>query len=133
MSFSFPRSSRLISPSEFQRVFQRGLHRRIQLIGLLARVRESIQPQARLGFAVSKRSLKRAVDRNRVKRLVRESFRHHKHLIPPVDIVILANTEVAQMDNAVILRQLEVLWQRLGKLYPAVRVSGLADDTHSNL
>lgn len=113
----YPRTCRLTHPREFQRVFERGLHRRFSVQGLLARVRENEVAQARLGFALSKRSLKRAVDRNRIKRLVRESFRLHRHSLPAVDIVVLAQADIAQLDNAVILQQLTLLWQDLRKKY----------------
>jgi len=92
-------------------------------------VRESTEPQARIGFAFSKRALRHAVDRNRVKRLARESFRHYHSNLPTVDIVLIAQTEVAEMDNTAILRQLEVLWQRLGSLYPVAQTPGQSNNT----
>ncbi|HPY40084.1 MAG TPA: ribonuclease P protein component [Thiolinea sp.] len=120
---SYPRTCRLTRPSEFQRVFERGLHRRVQVQGLFARVRESSSSQARLGFALSKRSLKQAVDRNRVKRLTRESFRSHREQLPAVDIVIISQSEVAQLDNAAILQQLVILWEQLCRLYPTLKTA----------
>lgn len=44
-------------------------------------VREGACPPAQLLVSVPKRCFKRAVKRNRVKRQVREAYRHHKHLI----------------------------------------------------
>lgn len=120
---SYPRTCRLTRPSEFQRVFERGLHRRVQVQGLFARVRESSSSQARLGFALSKRSLKHAVDRNRVKRLTRDSFRLHREQLPAVDIVIITQSEVAQLNNAAILKQLVILWEQLRRLYPALKTA----------
>ncbi len=49
----------------------------------------SITGSARLGLAVTRR-LGKAVRRNRVKRLLREFFRLHKHELPPRDLVIMA-------------------------------------------
>ncbi len=85
----------------------------------MLRVRESTQPQARLGLAISKRSLKLAVQRNRVKRLARESFREHIASLPAVDIIIMSQSGLATMNNAAILQQLEVSWKRVGQLYGA--------------
>lgn len=113
----FPRANRLTRPEEFRRVFERGRHRRVPVTGIMLRVRESTQPHARLGLAISKKSLKLAVQRNRIKRLARESFREHIASLPAVDIVIMSQSELASMNNAAILRQLEVSWERVGQLY----------------
>lgn len=113
----FPREKRLTRPAEYRRVFQRGYHRRFQQGGLLLRVRENHGVHPRLGLAIPKRALKKAVDRNRVKRLARESFRHHCQSLPAVDIVLFGQSELLSMDNAVILRQLDVLWNRLRDVY----------------
>jgi ribonuclease P protein component len=43
----------------------------------------------RLGLAITKKKIKNASDRNRLKRIVRESFRHHKELLQGLDIVVL--------------------------------------------
>lgn len=47
---------------------------------------------ARLGLVVAKKHLKRAVDRNRFKRLVRESFRAHQQQLEGLDVVVLARS-----------------------------------------
>lgn len=116
---SFPRSNRLTRPVEFQRVFRlsKASRKRVFIRGLGVRVCEGTEAQARLGLAISKKTFKRAVDRNRVKRLVRESFRQHLPDLPPVDIIILSHKELAGMDNAAIFQQLENLWRRVRKLY----------------
>lgn len=44
---------------------------------------------ARLGIAVASRFLKRAVQRNRVKRMVRDSFRKNRHRLPARDYVVI--------------------------------------------
>jgi ribonuclease P protein component len=105
------------------------LHRRVQVQGLFARVRESSSNEPRLGFALSKRSLKHAVDRNRIKRLVRDSFRLHRMQLPRLDIVIITQSEVAQLNNAAILQQLVVLWEQLGRLYPSLKTTPQAKMT----
>jgi len=56
---------------------------------------------ARLGLAVAKKCAKRAVDRNRLKRLARESFRQHKQSLAGFDIVLL------------VLKSLEKHWSRI--------------------
>lgn len=85
----------------------------------MLRVRENTLSHARLGLAISKKSLKLAVQRNRIKRLARESFRQSFNTLPAVDIVIMSQSELASMNNAAILQQLEVSWQRVSKLYGA--------------
>lgn len=114
----FPRHVRLTGAKEFQRVFQQG--KRLNVVGLSVRMAENGEGYPRLGLAIAKRSLRRAHDRNRVRRLVRESFRQHQDGLPPVDIVIMSRNDVLQMANLEVFQQLEYLWGRLRKLYPTV-------------
>ena len=113
----FPREKRLTRAESFRRVFERGRHRRFQEQGFLLRVRESESHHARIGLAISKRVLKRAVDRNRIKRLVRESFRMHFETLPAVDVIVQVNSGLVSLPNTDILRQLEILWSRIQKTY----------------
>ncbi|MBP1474926.1 ribonuclease P protein component [Frateuria sp. MAH-13] len=73
---------------------------------------------ARLGLAVSKRVSKRAVDRNRIKRLVRESFRRARHGLPPIDLVVMAREAAAVTSGTALLAELDALWRRLPPLKP---------------
>ncbi|GAB3032691.1 MULTISPECIES: ribonuclease P protein component [Oleiagrimonas] len=68
---------------------------------------------ARLGQAVSRRVSKRAVDRNRIKRIVRESFRLARAQMPHVDVLIIANPAAAAASRADLRADLDRLWQRL--------------------
>ena len=113
----FPRHVRLTRPGEFQHVFERGRNRRLSGQGLMARVRENDVQQARLGLAISKRNLRRAVDRNLVKRLARESFRRYQSQLPAVDIVILSQPSLLGMPNSDISKQLDLIWQQVQRQY----------------
>lgn len=53
-------------------------------------VRRTEISQARLGLIVAKRVFPRAADRNRVKRLIRESFRRRAADLPSVDLIVQA-------------------------------------------
>ena len=60
----------------------------------------------RLGITVSKKVSKRAVDRNRIKRLVRESFRDLHTSLPNNDFVIIARNNAAKAENRTIIETL---------------------------
>ena len=51
--------------------------------------------QGRLAIAVPKRILKRAVDRNRVKRVIKEAFRQHPVRTAPVDMLVTMHHQAA--------------------------------------
>lgn len=121
----FPRHVRLTRPAEFRRVFQYG--KRLHVTGLSARACQNTQGFPRLGMAIAKKALRRAHDRNRIRRLVRESFRQYQVSLPATDIVVMCRSEVIQMSNTELFQQLEGLWLRLHKLYSAG--SGQTDGT----
>lgn len=74
--------------------------------------------QARLGLAISKRVSKRAVERNRIKRLVRESFRRARLGLLPIDLVVMARETAAGVPGTELLAELDALWRRLPPLKP---------------
>ena len=77
------------------------------------RYRRNELGHARLGLAISKRVSKRAVERNRIKRLVRESFRRVRHQLPAVDLMVMARDQAASTTGAALLAELDQLWQKL--------------------
>ena len=113
----FPRQVRLTRPAEFQRVFRYG--KRQHVTGLNARACRNEQGFPRLGMAIAKKALRRAHDRNRIRRLIRESFRQYQATLPAIDIVLMCRSDVRDMSNNDLFLQLECLWSRLHKLYSA--------------
>jgi len=70
---------------------------------------------ARLGLAVAKKHVRRAVDRNRIKRVVRESFRRQQHRLKGLDLVVLVKPGIQKVDNRTLFAALQTHWQRLQK------------------
>ncbi|MFM2019136.1 MAG: ribonuclease protein component [Bacteroidota bacterium] len=77
---------------------------------------------ARIAFAVPKRNFKKAVDRNRIKRLLRETYRHHKHelyeTLNSKDVkisVMFIYTAKEKPDHAGLERKIILSLQRLSK------------------
>ncbi|WP_338031732.1 ribonuclease P protein component [Ectothiorhodospira shaposhnikovii] len=107
----FPRHVRLLQASDYHRVF-RDAHRVSQppFTGLWA-----LSPTAgpRLGMAVAKKNVRQATQRNRIKRLIRESFRRHRSGMAPMDMVIMCKPGAQHFNNADLHQALERLWKRM--------------------
>lgn len=67
----------------------------------------------RLGFAISKQKVRLAVGRNRLRRLIRESFRHRVPGLPAVDLVVLARDAATAAANPEIAGSLDQHWVRI--------------------
>lgn len=89
--FGFPRAARLTRPSEFTRVFRQGRRSHSRYFILIAKPGGE---RARLGLAVGRKASPRAVARNRIKRIVRDAFRHSA--LPPMDLVVVARNGCGQ-------------------------------------
>jgi ribonuclease P protein component len=107
----FRRADRLTRKAEFDFVLKTGAVRVTSgpFRAFAVASRDSEGP--RLGLIVGRRQLRRAIDRNRIKRRVRESFRLCYATLPRIDVVIrLHRTPEADADLRVAL---VTLWQRL--------------------
>lgn len=70
---------------------------------------------ARLGLAISKKQVRRAVDRNRLKRLARDVFRLHRGELDGLDLVVMARAKATTTDNRTLCEALLRHFLRLAK------------------
>ena len=93
---SFPKSKRLLTSRQFKTVLSRRLRAADELMILF--MAQNCLDHPRLGISIP-RSIKKAVLRNRLKRLVREAFRQAQYQIPQsFDYLILISAELAVSD-----------------------------------
>ena len=114
MDRRFARNRRLLTAADYRAVFDQGLACSSEYFTLLARQNE--QSVGRVGLAVAKRRIARATRRNAVKRIVRESFRHHQNELAALDIVVIAKTAADTGDRKRVRKTLDAQWARLAKL-----------------
>jgi len=119
-SYRFTRADRLLCASQFQRVFAGGIRSSDGLFTVVAATggAHDMAPAGnryRLGLAISRRAAPRATDRNRIKRIIRESFRLAKPqwTNSPIDFVVLARPATARSPNATLFLSLERHWSKL--------------------
>jgi ribonuclease P protein component len=104
------RDARLVSKADFDRVFADNQRARTDYVLVMARPNQVGHP--RLGMVIAKRLLARAVDRNRVKRCIRESFRQVLPELPACDFVVRLIAKPAAGDEA---RDLSKSFKRAGQ------------------
>lgn len=125
----FPRRLRLLTAEDYRRVFDTAAFK-LHGKGLMALASPNELGHPRLGLIFSKKNVRRAVDRNRLKRITRESIRLRQHRLPAVDIVLLARRGVQELDNEVVHRQLHGMWRRLER--EAQKTSGRPTTTSTD-
>lgn len=105
----FPKGLRLLSSADYSQVFSDATAVSDQSFTVLCRLNGRGYP--RLGLAISKKILRKATDRNLVKRIVRESFRLRQKQLLGRDFVVLARRGLRVQQRKNIWRSLEQLWQ----------------------
>lgn len=113
-SLQFPKSVRLLTSGDYSDVFQ-AVDLRVSSKHFLILARGKDLPTARLGIIVAKKHVKLAVQRNRVKRLLRESFRLRQTSLPHLDLVVLAKKGIDRIDNPSCASELQYLWNKLSQ------------------
>lgn len=110
----FSREQRLLLPSDYKFVFNQPIRSSDKLLTILAKKNQS-NDYPRLGLAVAKKSVKTAVHRNRIKRLIREFFRLNQYKLACAEYVVLVRNGIDKMDNAVITQSLAKQFNYLRK------------------
>lgn len=113
--FGYRRELRLLTSAQFRTVFdQVDVKSPSEHCLLLARRNTLNLP--RLGFILSKKNVKHAVQRNRVKRFAREYLRLHQHELPALDIVFMGRKGIDRLSDddlhAVVKKQFDKLSKR---------------------
>ncbi|HEU4620353.1 MAG TPA: ribonuclease P protein component [Gammaproteobacteria bacterium] len=116
-SAGFPPAKRLRRSHDYSRVFANPARSSDRYFTVLARQNEL--GAARLGLAISRKAASRAVDRNKLKRIARETFR--KQSLPPLDFVILARADAAAAARPALRASLAAHFAKLSKGAPPSR------------
>ncbi|MFV1872438.1 MAG: ribonuclease P protein component [Oleiphilus sp.] len=110
--FTFPKDVRLLTASDYSNVFQ-DVQLRVSSKNFLILARDEGNEHSRLGIIIAKKNVKLAVERNRLKRQLRETFRQQRHALPALEIVLLAKRGADNNDSLSIAEELNFLWQKL--------------------
>lgn len=129
LTTNFDKSKRLLNPSEFKAVFDTPV-KKIHSTHFLLFVGKSEQTHARLGLAITKKKLKKAVDRNLVKRHAREIFRLKNNELPAIDCVLIVKSGAfvgnkthkvdKEVINGVIKTELTEIFTKLAHLVKSI-------------
>lgn len=109
---AYPRDYRLLGAAQYRRVFRHcEVKANDRLITVLAVSNDLLHP--RLGTAVSIKAAGNAVKRNRIKRLLRESFRLHRDMFGSFDLVVLVRPGISSLSNQQLLNALDTHWRTI--------------------
>lgn len=108
---TYSRSCRLVSQHDFKYVFAKPSKVTGQY--MLALYRPNQQSLARLGMIIGKHHVKRAVDRNQLRRVIRESFKHLQASLKGLDVIVLVRSEWKPLGIKIWRNEIDNLWQRL--------------------
>jgi len=108
--FCFDKSRRLLTREDFDRVFKNA--HKLTTPEFTVLFCDNKQTQARLGLVLSKKMIHKSHDRNRIKRVLRESFRLNTKL-PVVDVVVLARPAATKALPMRMMSNLDKLWNTL--------------------
>lgn len=109
--FRLPKQAKLVKTDDFSSVFN--LRKRIANQYLVLRYRPSDNIGPRLGLIVAKKTAKLAVQRNYMRRVLRELFRLNQHQLPTVDLIIQVQKVFTRSDFLEIKQAFEALCKKL--------------------
>jgi len=110
---TLPAQRRLRRKSDFEVAYARGRRIGNGFFAVTAKPNDIGGP--RLGLAVSLKSAGNSVERNRLRRTIRESFRLHQYDLPAVDLVVSARGRARGASGAELRASLLELWKKVAE------------------
>ncbi len=112
----FLRKNRLVKPAQYKYLFNKPKRSSDNYFIILAKKNNIGYP--RLGLAISKKNINLSVQRNRVKRLIREYFRkeitaNYQLNQFPLDFVVMAKKNINLKSNVILVQSLAYNFQKL--------------------
>lgn len=107
--FGFPKTSRLLNAADYKAVFNNAQFK-VSCRQFLVLANRSDRASARMGLVIAKKNVALAVQRNRIKRQLRNTFRHNKELLGSLDLVVLARKGADKLDNKELKATIDSLW-----------------------
>jgi len=107
----FPQQARLKRSGDFRSLSAQTATSTDSCFAVFAR--RNGRESARLGLAISKRYARRAIDRSRLKRVVRESFRQHRHYLQGSDLLVVSHRYAVTLPNGRLSSSLVAHWKRV--------------------
>lgn len=112
---TFPPERRVRRKVEFEAAYKRGRRFHDSLFTMTVRANEVGGP--RLGLAIAARTIGNAVARNRLRRMIRESFRHAQHRLPAADIIVGAKVGARSAPDPLRRQSLSALWNKIASQF----------------
>lgn len=110
MSFKLTHEAKILKANEYAAIFKGGKFAKGKYWQIVAKSINASKP--RLGLAISKKVYRLAVDRNRFKRIARETFRLQKQQLDNWDFVVMARRS-KPVTNAVLSAELLDLFNKV--------------------
>ena len=108
---TLPAQRRLRRKSDFDAAYAGGRRLGNGFFGVTAFWNDKGWP--RLGLAVAVRTAGGGVQRNRIRRIIRESFRLHQHELPAVDLIVSARGRAKDAPRPELHASLVALWKKV--------------------
>lgn len=112
VSQNFSRQKRLLEAEHFKNVFDLP-DKKLSTPYVLVLAHRNKLNHARLGLVIGKKNVRLAVQRNRLKRQIRETFRINQYLLDDYDIVVIARKGFAEISTTELQVQFTKFWKIL--------------------
>ena len=123
----FQSNRRLLDSNEFDSVFKNNQYR-VGCPEFLVLATANEHSTSRIGMVIGKKTTALAVNRNTIKRLIRESFRRCFSEEPHMDLVIISRKAVNKRSNRELADTLQGLWRKLDNKIRVETAFGAGND-----